>query len=322
VRSAFPESPAERDRWILARRNESDRHALDPGQPYAFFVEKERSAHGRLVPVAALFLTNRECPWHCLMCDLWRNTLTSSVPVGAIPAQIDFALSRLGPAEHIKLYNSGSFFDPRAIPNEDHAAIAGRLNAFDLTIVESHPALIGDDTFRFRDRLSGSLEVALGLETVHPVAGPRLNKRMSLEQYASASAQLSAEGISVRAFVLVKPPFIADETEALEWADQSVRFAFECGASVVSLIPTRGTEGALQDLQASGSFDPPALATLESALASGIELGKGRVFADIWDLKRFSNCPACFQDRWERMNTMNLHQEIPDAQACGACGNE
>jgi uncharacterized Fe-S cluster-containing MiaB family protein len=82
-------------------------------------------ASGAVVPVATIFLTNRECPWRCLMCDLWRNTLVDSVPAGAIPEQIEFALRQLPPARHIKLYNSGSFFDRRAIPPEDFPAIAG-----------------------------------------------------------------------------------------------------------------------------------------------------------------------------------------------------
>ena len=94
--------------------------------------------------MATLFLTNRECPFRCLMCDLWKHTLEETVPVGAIPAQIDFALERLPPAKHIKLYNSGNFFDPQAIPREDYAEIARRVRSFDTLIVENHPRLCGD----------------------------------------------------------------------------------------------------------------------------------------------------------------------------------
>src|SRR5277367_4890983 len=135
----YPDTRAERDVWILSRRPE--RNALDPYQPYAFFVEEEYSAEGEVVPVATVFLTNRECPWRCVMCDLWRNTLTESVPIGAIPDQIDYALARLSNARQIKLYNSGSFFDRRAIPPEDFPAIADRVKSFERLIVESHPAL-------------------------------------------------------------------------------------------------------------------------------------------------------------------------------------
>src|SRR3954466_3366170 len=126
--AAYPGEARERDAWILARRG--PRNAVDPGHPYAFHIEQEPLEDGRIVDTATIFLTNRECPWRCLMCDLWKNTLEDTVPVGAIPEQIDFALARLSSAEQIKLYNSGSFFDRTAIPTEDYAAIADRVRAF------------------------------------------------------------------------------------------------------------------------------------------------------------------------------------------------
>src|SRR5205809_1452995 len=124
--SVYPEQPRERDRWILSRR--SQRNAVDPRRPHAFLVEEERAESGEVVSVATIFLTNRECPWRCLMCDLWKNTLTETAPVGAVPAQIDCALAQLVAANaspqqisgesgrvltdaairQIKLYNSGS----------------------------------------------------------------------------------------------------------------------------------------------------------------------------------------------------------------------
>ena len=125
------------------------------------------------------------------MCDLWRNTLTKSVPVGAIPEQIDFALRRLGPARSVKLYNSGSFFDPRAIPPEDYEAIAARVRDFERVIVECHPAFVGERCVAFRDLLRGRLEVAMGLETAHPEVLEKLNKRMTLDQFAAAAQFLA-----------------------------------------------------------------------------------------------------------------------------------
>ena len=74
--SPYPETNSERDKWILERR--PARETLDPHKPYLFFVEQELSASGEILPVATIFLTNRECPWRCVMCDLWRNTLTTS----------------------------------------------------------------------------------------------------------------------------------------------------------------------------------------------------------------------------------------------------
>src|SRR5579872_3248975 len=120
------------------------KNAVDVSRPYAFLLERECSASGEVVDVATIFLTNRECPWRCLMCDLWKNTTDETVPLGAIPQQIDYALERLGPARQIKLYNSGNFFDAHAIPPADHQAIARRVGRFERVIVENHPKLCGD----------------------------------------------------------------------------------------------------------------------------------------------------------------------------------
>jgi uncharacterized Fe-S cluster-containing MiaB family protein len=279
---------------------------LDPTQPWRFLAEEECSNEGGIALVNTLFLTNRECPWRCAMCDLWQNTLTETVPVGAIPAQIEYALARLPAATVIKLYNSGSFFDPRAIPVADYAAIAHLLARFERVVVESHPGLIGDNCYRFRDLISGRLEVAMGLETVHPEVLAKLNKGMTLEQFSAAATALLRNGVDLRAFILVKPPSLS-ESEAVYWAERSLDFAFSCGAAVASLIPTRG-------------FSPPAILTLEACQEYGVRLNQGRVFADLWDLEKFSTCPACYASRYNRLREINLRQTIPAPVDCDMCG--
>jgi archaeosine synthase beta-subunit len=314
--SSYPTTLAERDTWILARRRR--RNALDPFRPYGFHVEHECAATGEVVPVATIFLTNRECPWHCLMCDLWQNTLASNTPHGAIPAQIDYALERLPPARQIKLYNSGSFFDRRAIPLEDHASIADHVTNFERIIVECHPALVSDDCRRFRDMLNGKLEVAMGLETVHPEILSRLNKRMTVDQFAGAADLLRKNNVDLRVFILVKPPFMR-EGDALEWAARSLEFAFDCGATAATLIPTRGGNGAMEELAASGDFSPPTLAIVEAAAEFGIGLNRGRVFTDLWDLRRSPTCEHCHEPRMARLHSMNLGQSIPPSVVCEYC---
>jgi radical SAM enzyme (TIGR01210 family) len=316
VTAAYPLAPAERDRWILDHRGA--RNAADPRRAYGELSEEEPGDSGEPVSVSTIFLTNRECPWRCLMCDLWRNTVTSAIAAGAIPEQIRTVLTRLPPARWVKLYNAGSFFDPKAIPREDYPAIAQLLSGVERVIVESHPALCGDSTLEFRDLLDGSLEVALGLETIHPEVLPRLNKRMTLEDFRRAASFLREAAISMRVFVLVGLPFVAPR-ETLDWALRSVDFAFDCGAAVVSLIPTRSGNGAIDALEERGEFSPTDLATLEETVASGIALGRGRVLADLWDLDRFSRCGGCFAARAHRLRAMNLAQTVLAPVSCGAC---
>lgn len=316
IDSHYPSSYRDRIEWVRARRG--PRNPVDAHRPYAFLVEEECTASREIASIATLFLTNRECLWACVMCDLWRNTLTETVPLGAIPEQIDFALSSLPGTRQIKLYNSGSFFDPRAIPPEDFQAIAQRLEQFERVIVECHPALVNESALRFRDLLKGKLEIAMGLETAHPGVLEKLNKGLTLDRFASAAAFLRHNDIALRVFVLVQPPFLHPD-KAVDWALRSVEFAFDAGAETVALIPSRSGNGALESLTASGDFAEPKLSTLEAAIELGIEMGRGRVFADLWDLERFSNCPHCFPSRRDRLHRMNLQQTILPRVKCAAC---
>lgn len=299
---------------------------FDPLRPQNFFLESERAESGELVSVATIFLTNRECPRRCVYCDLWKNTTTETVPPGAIPEQIDFALRDIGhPAvRQIKLYNAGSFFDPNAIPPGDYPAIAECVRRFERVIVECHPALVGESAEVFRNLLTthGShtrLEVAMGLEIADDTILAKLNKRMSLAMFAGAAEFLRARGIALRAFVMVKPPFVRSEDEALDFARRSVDFAFDCGATAVSLIPARFGPMELQALARNGDFAPPRLATLEAALDYGVAECRGRVFADLWDLEKFADCQACFPARRARLEAINLQQRSEERAACKFC---
>jgi archaeosine synthase beta-subunit len=317
--AAYPEEPAARRRWIEEHRG--PRNAVDPTRPHAFFVEEECSDLGEVVPILTVFLTNRECPWRCLMCDLWKNTLTDSVAAGMIPAQIDHAVSTVEAARaphDIKLYNSGSFFDRSAIPKEDYPEIARLVRQFSRVILECHPKLVSEEVLRFRDLLGTKLEIAMGLETANPETLAHLNKGMTLDDFAKAAAFLRNNDIGVRAFILLKPPFTIEE-EGVTWAKRSIDFAFDAGVNVACVIPTRLGNGALDSLGAGGEFSPPLLTSLEEVLDYGLDLKRERVFADLWDLQLFSKCAACFEQRRQRLHQMNLSQRVLPRITCPAC---
>lgn len=312
--TAFPRIT---DAAVLAAR--PAKNAVDPGRPYAFLVEPERTARGTVEDVATIFLTNRECPFRCVMCDLWENTTDATVRVGSIPAQIDYALERLPPARHVKLYNSGNFFDSKAIPREDLPAIAERVRGFETVIVENHPRLCGDGCRRFRDLIGTDLEIALGLETIHPEVLSALNKRMTLDDFERAVGLLVGDDIAVRAFVLLGLPWI-EEAEAADWAVRSVEFAFSIGVGCCSVIPTRAKHGVLSQLERDGAFRSPSLATLERVAEEAVRLGGGRAFVDLWEAERLESCHVCASQRIERMRTMNFTQRVPPGVRCDVCG--
>ena len=302
------------------------RNPVDAERPYHFLHEQEAGPWG-LETINTLFLTGKECAFKCLMCDLWKNTLEGLTPRGAIVRQIDYALSRLPVADSIKLYNSSNFFDPGAVPVSDYPAILERMRAYRRVIVENHPRLIGDACLRFRDGLhddrrgapGGTLEIAMGLETIHPVALPALNKQLTPEDFRRAARFLSSRGIRVRAFVLLNPPYITDPREGIHWAVETVRYAFESGAHCCSIIATRPGNGVMEVLRAAGDYVPPTLDALEEVFAISLEIAQSSgnlVFVDTWDIAFLSSCPKCFPARKDRLAAMNLTQTIHQPITC------
>lgn len=309
------------DRWILAQRRgvpRMDGAALpspEPVRPYAYLVEPEYTAEGRVEDVATIFITNKECPFRCLMCDLWRNTTLARVQSGSVFAQVEWALRQLPPAAHLKLYNSGNFFDDQAISRGDRDRLVTLVAAHRTVIVECHPKLVSARCLEFARSINGALQVAMGLETVDPAVLPRLNKRMTLDDFARATERLVSRDIAVRAFILLRTPF-QSEPEGVEWARRSIDFAFSIGVECCAVVPTRTGNGAMERLMEQGQFHPPTLRSMEAVLEYGLSLAQGRVFMDLWDIEKFHTCPRCSPQRAERLARMNLSQQVPAPIPC------
>jgi archaeosine synthase beta-subunit len=82
----------------------------------------------------------------------------------------------------------------------------------------------------------------------------------------------------------------------------------------------------MEALAAAGEFEPPSLASLEAAQEYGLRRQTGRmpaacrVFADLWDVRRFAGCPVCSEARIARLERMNATQAVPPPVPCDRCG--
>lgn len=269
-----------------------------------------------------VFLAGAECPFTCSFCDLWRWTLDGPTPRGAVPVQLARALEQLSSPipDRLKLYNASNFFDHRAVPAEDLPRIAELAIPFAAVTVESHANTIGQPTLDFAALLSGRLEVAVGLETIHPVAAAHLNKRLDLARFDRAAAFLVEHGIDLRAFVLLGAPYVPVE-ESIEWTVRTVEHAAAQGARRVAIIPVRGGNGELERLHEIGAFVPPTLAQLESALEQCVAITSAVVTADVWDVERLPGCENCRPQRVARIQAMNLttSPQSPPRIPCSVC---
>jgi radical SAM enzyme (TIGR01210 family) len=296
---------------------------VDPYQVHGSLLEEERRPDGTAERALTVFLSGAECPFTCSFCDLWQWTIDGPTPAGALTKQLERVLATHdGPMpDRLKLYNASNFFDARAVPAEDFAGMATIASNFAAVTVESHASTIGARTRELARRIGGRLEVAMGLETIHPLAMTQLNKRLDLERFDSAARFLAEHEIDVRVFVLLGAPYVPYD-ESVEWTVRTVAHAVQSGASVVSIIPVRGGNGEMERLQALGHFTAPTLVQLEDALDRCVHLAPAVVTADLWDVERLLACNDCGGARTERLRRMNMTGRTEPRVACGACGRE
>jgi radical SAM enzyme (TIGR01210 family) len=297
--------------------------AVDPWKAHGFIVEDERRPDGVVEKTATIFLAGAECAFTCSFCDLWRYTTDGPTPRGAIPAQIEASLASVEPGsvQRLKLYNASNFFDRRAVPLDDLPRIAELCAPFTGVTVESHANTVGPAVVEFARRVSGRLEVAMGLETIHPSASALLNKRLDVERFDRAMSFLVENEVDVRVFVLLGAPGVP-VSEMVEWAVRSVEHAARRGAALVSIIPVRGGNGEMERLASIGEFTPPTLGQLECALDQAIDHPRTAVTVDLWDVERLAACAVCRDERVERLRRMNLSGRRESSIVCDECGSK
>lgn len=312
-------SASAEDRRIRSLRPR--RPPVDPWIAHGSILEDERGPGGVLEISLTVFLAGAECPFTCSFCDLWRWTVDGPTAPGALPAQLARVLHALGRPvpDRLKLYNASNFFDRRAVPAVDVPAIAQLAHPFAAVTVESHANTIGPLTLEFARLIPGRLEVAVGLETIHPVAVRHLNKRLAPAHFDRAAGFLAEHGIDLRVFVLVGAPYVEPE-DSVEWTVRTAEYAARRGATRIALIPVRGGNGEMERLGALGRFVPPGLSQLEAALDRCLGLAPVLVAADLWDIDRLPACAECRQQRIERLRRLNLTGGPEAPIVCRACG--
>ena len=295
--------------------------SYDPHVAHGSLLENERRPGGKIERALTVFLTGAECPFTCAFCDLWRFTIDGPTPPGALTTQLWNVVETLDPPlpDRLKLYNASNFFDTRAVPPIDLVGIATMGAGFKAVTVESHANTIGPAALEFARKVSPArLEVAIGLETIYPVALSQLNKHLDLARFDSAASFLIDHNVDLRVFVLLGAPYIGAE-ESVEWTVRTAEYAVDRGASLVSIIPVRGGNGELERLQAFGGFTPPTLSQLEDALEQCLKFSRAVVTADLWDVERLASCDDCKSARVDRLRRMNSTGVGESRIECAKC---
>jgi len=244
------------------------RKERNPRQYVSCWSEND-SLDGAQARAWVLILRTFGCAWaKCTMCGYHGEAAPATGD--DLMHQFATALGRQKDEPIAKLYTSGSFFDELEVPAGTRRAILGELGrTFKRVVIESRPDFVTEAVVKEATGLCPGLEVAMGLESVSErVLSHSVRKGFTFKDFAHKARMARDLGARVRAYILLKPPFLT-EKEALDDAVRSmVEAAPHC--DTLSLNPVNVQRGTLvEQLWKRRIFRPPwlwtaALAALEA----------------------------------------------------------
>ncbi len=267
-------------REIRSRKDET----YDPTEPTRVWLDEDNTPDG-VYDSLTIILNTGGCRWAraggCTMCGYVAESVEDgSVAHEDLMTQIDTCLAHErehaeelgsdGVAGQVKIYTSGSFLDEREIPARTRVAIAETFAQRDRLVVESLPDFV--DEHKIADFTSRGLatDVAVGLETATDrVRRDCVNKYFDFSEFERAAADASDAGAGIKAYLLMKPPFLS-ETEAIEDMTASVRrCAGVEGCHTVSMNPCNVQRHTMvEDLYYNDGYRPPWLWSVTAVLES------------------------------------------------------
>jgi radical SAM enzyme (TIGR01210 family) len=291
---------------------------------------EEELLEGRVVDTLVAILETTGCSHDrerggCTMCGYAGDTPQRPPTEEELMAQVEHVASRREGAEWVKLYTSGSMLDPEEVPPRVLAAVVDAFGDADMLTVESR----AEHVSRPRVEALGDTsrrEVAIGLESAcDPVLSGSVHKGMTLADFQRAAAQVKDAGARLRAYVLLKPPFLT-EAEAVEDAVDAALAATEAGADVISLNPVNIHGGTLVDfLHYRGEYEPPWLWSVVMVLTRvSRELSEGTRIVSAptagGKARGAHNCGRCDKDVLRAIEFHRLSGDLEELGPLPDCG--
>jgi len=252
--------------------------AYSEDKPLACFPGTDRYEDRQLKSLT-IILRTAGCSWNrCLMCSYRHERFSPRSPeavADGIIRQLRFVAANfsLPEIEMIKLYTSGSFFDPDEVP-ETALHEAGNLFRGKLVVAETRPEYITPERIgEFIDMIDTGmfhtpLYTAIGLETSNDAIREKsIAKGFSFADYRAAVAAARKSGAGIKAYLLMKPLFLT-EREGLRDMKQSIA-DIEPYADIISMNPCnvqRRTD--MEWYWKQGAYRPPYLWSVADVLLS------------------------------------------------------
>ncbi len=301
----------------LIRRLRSEARRKRKTNLIAAWSEKDRMGDEVVDSFVVIFRTSG-CKWAkisgCSMCGYYNDT-SPDIEGSVLLEQLGEAMKKYRGEKLVKIYTSGSFFDPNEIPVDVQDEILSAFPA-ERIIVESRPEFVRDDVAEAMAQ-RGNVMVALGLESASDETLLfRINKGFLVRHYVRAAETLNAHGVPVKSYVLLKPPFMT-EAEAIDEAIMSVEFASRY-SELVSVNPMNIQNNTLVEyLWKRGEYRPPWLWSVVEVLKRTYSVDADVVsYPTAGGTKRGAhNCGKCDERVVKAIYDFSLHQELKYLEA-------
>jgi radical SAM enzyme (TIGR01210 family) len=215
--------------------------------PVSVWKEKE-NVDGKSVDAGVVILRTSGCAHSidggCTMCG-YNIESQENITAEDLIAQFDRASADMEGISFLKLYTSGSFLDEREIPADvRNHVLAWCKDRGSKLLVESRTEFVTDDMMDAVTAMHDDLEIAVGLESSNDkVLKYAINKNMTVADYDRAADRVKKAGVKLRAYVLLKPPFLT-EAEAVEDAIATAKHA-ALKSDTISINPVNIQRGTL-----------------------------------------------------------------------------
>jgi len=218
----------------------------------------------------------------------------------------------------VKIFTSGSFFDPDEIKEKIQTKILQELSKTTKKIaVESRPEYITDNHLKKCDNnlSESSLEVGIGLESAQDdIRNFNINKGFNFQDYQTAANVLHDHHHLLKTYVLVKPPFLTED-QAIHDAFETIRAIADI-TDTISLNPTNVQRATLVEyLWKRQYYRPPWLWSIIEILKQGSKKTNKRLQCDVvggGSRRGPHNCRNCDKPVLKNIRKFSLTQDLSD----------
>lgn len=289
-----------------------------PDRPTAVWTGKDL-LDGKPKPALTIIFQTSGCRWNnCTMCGYVYDSARAPPSHDDLMKQFEHAMSRCKDEEFIvKIFTSGSFLDDSEIGSSTRIEMLSRLGENDRVkkvIAETRPEYVTNEKLSVaKEALGKKFEVAMGLETSNDVIRKDcINKGFSFSDFAGASEIAKNNDVTVKAYLMQKPPFLS-EGIAMSDMINSINDAAPF-ARTISMNLCNVQKGTLVDeMFQSGDYRPPWLWSAVEALKAGKKMSPETVIMSdpvgAGSMRGPHNCGKCDNDVAQAIRIFSLTQD-------------